>query len=344
MSAEPQANAARRSGGLLMRAIRALIIGVALLVGTTVGVGSQAGEDPTARPPIPSVGCGSSTVVSGQYPDNELEVDDLVRTWAMYVPEAHDGVTPLPLWLHFHGTPGVASPNAALRVARDEGFVVVAPQGFETQMGFPGGWMFGEEDTGIDLTSANPDIDLVDALIDEIGAELCIDLARVYAAGHSGGGIASSVLACVLDERIAAVAPVANPLDLGAACEPERAVPHLSVIGTGDGYFEGLAADVWSEHPIPQALASAHHIDRTAALAQRHGCEPDPVVEFVEEGVERLTWSCPPGADVALVVIEDGTHSWQPAFAPVGDYYDTSEAVWEFFEQHPMPEGWPRAD
>ncbi len=81
--------------------------------------------------------------------------------------------------------------------------------------------MFGEEDTAIDLTAANPDIAFVDALIDEIGAELCIDLARVYAAGWSSGGQASSALACSLDERIAAVAPVAGAglIDLGAACE-----------------------------------------------------------------------------------------------------------------------------
>ena len=73
-------------------------------------------------------------------------------------------------------------------------------------------------------------------------------------------------------------------------------------------------------------------------MALRYGCEPDPVVEVVEEGVERLTWSCPPEAAVELVVIEGGPHSWQPGWRPVGDWYDTSEAVWEFFEQHPLPE------
>ena len=96
-------------GGLRMRAIRSSIIGVAMLIGLTVGGVALAGEDPTSRPPIPSAGCGSSTVESGMYPDNELEVDGLVRTWAMYVPDAHDGVMPVPLWLHFHQTPGVAS-------------------------------------------------------------------------------------------------------------------------------------------------------------------------------------------------------------------------------------------
>ena len=322
-----------------MRAMCASIIGLAMLVGSTVGVAAQTGEDPTDRPPIPSAGCGSSTVESGQHPDNELEVDDLGRTWAMYVPEAHDGLTPVPLWLYLHGGAQVASTNPVLRVAIEEGFVVVAPQGIRTQAGYDRTWMWGDEDTAIDLTAANPDIALVDALIDEIGTELCIDLARVYAAGWSSGAEASSVLACVLDERIAAVAPVAGLFDLGAACEAERAVPHLSLIGTDDEWFEGLAPGVlWSEHPIPQALASGHHIDRTAALAMRNGCEPDPVIEVVMDGVERLTWSCPPGADVELVVIEDGVHSWQPAWQPDGDWYDTSEAVWAFFEQHPLPE------
>lgn len=322
-----------------MRTTCSAIIAVALLAGATLGVAAQAEEDPASRPPVPSVGCGSSTVESGQFPDNALEVDDLVRTWAMYVPEAHDGVTPVPLWLHLHGGTLVASTNDVLRVAAEEGFVVVAPQGIRTQMGYDRTWMWGDEDTAIDLTAANPDIALVDALIDEIGAALCIDLARVYAAGWSSGGEASSVLACVLDELIAAVAPVAGAYDLGAACEADRAVPHLSVVGTDDIWFEGLAPGVpWSEHPIPQALASDHHFERIAAVALRHGCEPDPVAEAVMDGVERLTWSCPSGAEVELVLIEDGVHSWQPGWQPDGDWYDTSEAVWEFFKQHPMPE------
>ena len=338
--AEPLADPARtQEGGVLMRAIGSSIIGVVLLIGMTFGDSAQAGEDATSRPPIPSVGCGGSTVDPGHYAEDQLQVGDQDRTWVMYVPRAHDGATPIPLWLHFHETPGSASTLNVQAAAENEGFVVAAPQGVHTQMGYPGGWIFAQADRAIDLTSANPDIALVDALIDEMGARLCIDLARVYAAGWSGGGNAAMAMACVLDDRIAAVAPVAAPLDMGAACKAERAVPHLSVFGTGDPYFEGLdPGDPWGQHPIPQALASAHHVDRTAALAARHGCTPDPAVEVVMEGVERLTWPCPPGADVALVAIKDGVHSWQPGWQPVGDWYDTTQAVWEFFEQHPLPE------
>ena len=318
-----------------MRTLCVSVITVALLGGSATAVTGQE-EDPTARPPIASVGCGSSEVGSGVHRDLTIEVDGDERQWAMSVPEAHDGVTPLPLWLQFHGVAksmydGIATVGDA---ADENGFVVVAPQAAQRL------WMYDPEDVAVDVTKSNPDVAFVDALIDHLSEQLCLDLARVYAAGFSSGGDAVSVLTCALEERIAAVAPAAGPIDFGESCEMERPVPVLAISGTADdGFkFDGGSKPGW-EGTLVEVLLSKPVPEQVTGIAVRNGCEPEYSAEVLDvgaeawaEAVERWTWDCPPGADVELIV-HGGGHVW-PAPANVG--FSATELVWEFFEQHPL--------
>ena len=99
---------------------------------------------------------------------------------------------------------------------------------------------------------SNPDVAFIEALIDRLGDELCLDLARVYATGHSNGAIGASVLGCVLADRLAAIAPVAALTDFGDACQEARAVPVLGIHGGADPYVlleaagdKGSTASCW---------------------------------------------------------------------------------------------------
>jgi len=167
--------------------------------------------------------------------------------------------------------------------------------------------------------------------------------ARVYAAGFSNGGMATSVLACALEDRIAAAAPVAGLADFGAGCDQDRPVPMLAFHGTNDqgGLYEGgfgaplLALDVdgvpWEESPLMDDPIYFISIpDRAAGFAERNGCELDSTSEFIAKDVEMLSWECPEGAEVALVAAHGDGHSW-PGSAYIAE-------GGEFFEQHPMPE------
>ena len=102
-------------------------------------------------------------------------------------------------------------------------------------------WMWDLDDTEYDLSMANPDIAFIDALIDHLGDVLCLDTSRIYAAGYSNGAIGVSVLGCVLDSRIAAIAGVAALTDFGDACASARPVPTLGIHGADDPYvlFDG---------------------------------------------------------------------------------------------------------
>ena len=325
-----------------MRRLCISIISVALLVTSTVTV--AAGSDPQSRPAIPSAGCGSSMAEPGLH-SGSMEVAGLERSWELMIPSVHDGQTPLPLVVGLHGGSEFRSSELLLALAEEEGFVAVMPRD-----AYQDWWMVWEPQLpGYDLSLQNPDVAFVDGLIDRLGEELCLDLARVYGTGFCVGAGGLSVLGCVLDDRLAAVASAAiGATDLGEACDTKRPVPTLAIHGTADMDvpYEGGVADrfqdtgmkdgsrvresAWGQwlmramdDPVP---------DRLAALAERYGCEPGPAIEPLGEA-EHYVWACPEGADVELIV-HGGGHTW----SSITDGRSTEQLVWDFLEQHSLPE------
>jgi len=313
------------------------VVAAALLAGIGIGAVAQSVDDSAAPVAIPSIGCGAAVVEPGTHRGLPVVVDSVEQRFSMRVPESYDGTTPVPLWLQFHGG-GLSASSALPKVtntADDHGFVAVAPEGFFGGPLGQSGWGWRPDDTEIDLTSANPDIAFMHALIDHAAETLCIDLARVYAAGFSNGGGAATVASCALDDRIAAVASVAGLVfDFGDACGQVRPVPYLAVHGKTDRqlHFDGGSI---IDHPIKDRYISAPIPDRVAAIAARNGCESEPTVEAVTEDAERSTWSCPADADVQLIAIDgwQGGHTWQA----MGEI-DASELIWAFFDRHALPE------
>jgi len=333
-----------------MRRLGATAICVAVLAIPGITVVAQ--DEPASRPPDPSAGCGISEVEPGTYRES-MDLDGTARSWVLQVPSTHDGSTPVPLVFLFHGFPD--SPDIIERqtgfgdYGLEEGFMVVAPAGRGTQPH----WMEEYFGDGIsDITRAIPDIAFVEALLDRLGQEGCIDLARVYAAGFSNGGMATSVVACALEDRIAAVAAAAPPMDFGERCVLDRSVPFLALQGRDDptilydGGFSEMVLDyeiggvAWRDLPMMEDPAlSAPIPDRVAGIAARNGCTAEPSTEALAVGsrepVERWTWACPTGAEVELLTYSTGEHDW-PTESNAG--IDGTKLAWEFFEQHPMPE------
>jgi polyhydroxybutyrate depolymerase len=293
------------------------------------------GDDPASIPPIPSAGCGTSTIETGTIMDDRrMAVGDVERTWSMYVPEAHDGVTPIPLWVQLHGSPedGWLQVTILQAAAEEHGFAVVGP---DADLSL-GGWTYRVAEPVLDTSMANPDIAYLDALLDQLEQELCIDLARVYVSGFSVGGEGASVYGCVLEDRVAAVASVSSMLDLGDACELERPVPFMAIHGTADATasFDGGYDYRFDAFPSVQAMAEASIPDRVANVAARNGCDATFTTEAIDDGRERRSWDCPDAAAVELIV-HDRWHVWEPY---PNEAPGTTDLVWEFFERHPMPE------
>jgi polyhydroxybutyrate depolymerase len=304
----------------------ALAMAGLLVLGAAPGVAGQEG-DTSDRPPIPSAGCGASIVDSGTFLDQSMDVVGFTRRWGAYVPQVHGGETPVPVWLYLH--PSGGNRNSAVQalqpVADELGFLALTPQARG------GGWLMASDDTEPDVSMENPDAVFLDQVLNQVGDELCVDLARVYVVGNSIGAMGASIAACIWSDRIAAIAPVAGVIDVGDPCRTDRAMPTMAIHGTADGiapFAGGLEGETRVMSPVKQALLAPSVPDRVAAIAARNGCEPGPLVEAISDRVEARSWRCPSGAEVELVV-HDGGHG----IGPVG--YETIQA---FFEQHPLPE------
>jgi polyhydroxybutyrate depolymerase len=216
--------------------------------------------------------------------------------------------------LELHGSGGTAAGQARTsgfdEVAAREKFAVASLQADGGRWNVP-------------VQAGRPDdVAYVRDVIDDVAAQLCIDLARVYATGFSGGGRMSSLLGCVLNARIAAIAPVSG-LRWPAPCGG-RPIPVLTFHGLADPQnpYAGNAAgrgEEWLES-VPDALAG---------WAGHNGCRPDAILEDPEGPLSTLRYAdCRDGAEVRMTRIDGLGHTW------TRKEVDTTEAMWLFFKNH----------
>jgi polyhydroxybutyrate depolymerase len=173
----------------------------------------------------PSSGCGK-TLASGIYQTTDQNV---ARTYRVFVPARYKPDTAYPLVMAFHGWGGdeneFLGDEHVTRLANKRGYIVVAPRG----LGSAGpdsnrnSWSFRGSTTGLagtaeaaaicdaartpDFTYPScrnvarntcswthcqaDDVAFTVALVHEVESRLCVDSARVYAAGGSNGGMFS---------------------------------------------------------------------------------------------------------------------------------------------------------
>jgi polyhydroxybutyrate depolymerase len=290
--------------------MRTSYIVAATLVAVGLSSAAQAQTGEATRAPCAlthAPGVSQQSLVSGQRS----------REYRLFVPPGYDSRTPLPLVLDLHGSGGTPAGQARTSgvetVAAREGFAVA------TLQADGGRW-------NVPVTSDRPDdVAYVADVIDHVAERVCTDLARVYATGFSGGGRMSSLLGCMLNARIAAIAPVAG-LRWPAPCEG-RPVPVLTFHGLADtqnpyaGQAAGRGAE-WLES-VPDALAG---------WARHNGCDPAAGMDDPAGPLSILRYDgCREGAEVRMIRIDDLGHTW-----PREDV-DATAVMWEFFRRHRLP-------
>jgi polyhydroxybutyrate depolymerase len=236
------------------------------------------------------------------------------RSYRLFVPPGYDGRTAIPLVLDLHGSGGTAAGQARNsgfeEVAAREGFVVASLQAEG------GRWNVPVADDRAD------DVAYVSDVIDHAAARLCIDPARVYATGFSGGGRMSSLLGCVLNTRIAAVAPVSG-LRWPAPCEG-RPIPVLTFHGLTDPQnpYSGKAAGRGAEwlESVPDALAG---------WARHNGCGSNIILDDPAGPLSTMSYTdCREDAEVRMIRIDGLGHTW------TRKEVDTTAVMWQFFKNH----------
>ena len=235
------------------------------------------------------------------------------RTYRLFVPKGSGDRTRLPLVLDLHGSGGTSAGQA-----RTSGFEMVAAREgmiIATLQADGGRW-------NVPVTNGRADdVAYVSDVIDHVAARACTDLTRVYATGFSGGGRMVSLLACRLNSRITAIAPMAG-LRWPGPCEG-RAVPVLTLHGLADTQnpYAGEAGRgaEWLES-VPDALA---------AWARHNGCDLDVILDDPPGPLSTVRYEgCDNDADVRLIRIDGLGHRW------AREHIDATGVMWQFFRSH----------
>jgi polyhydroxybutyrate depolymerase len=145
-------------------------------------------------------------------------------------------------------------------------------------------------------------------------------------------------LAAELSDRIAAIAPVAGTIAIDES-KPKRPVPVIHFHGTKDTFvpFE-----------TKKGKSRLKGVDESVQIWMKlNDCEEKPKMDVLSKDgdelkVTRKTFGGgKEGAEVVLIVIEDGGHSWPGMTPPAGFMgkcamnISANEMMWEFFKKHP---------
>ncbi|TVP49105.1 MAG: hypothetical protein EA350_02415, partial [Gemmatimonadales bacterium] len=317
------------------------ILGLLLLVGSLGACTGKGFAPPDRGPGLLSPGAHELVLLH----------DGMERRYLVDVPDAARSGFPPPVVLAFHGGGGnpwqFRRTNGLLELGALEGFILVHPAGFSVagQGSWNAGFCCGRAAAlGVD------DVGFVEALLDDLSARIALDPDRVYATGHSNGGMITYRLAEEIPHRLAAVAPVggARLSEAGPAGPP---VPLLHIHSRDDPralHAGGLGP------PFPGTSHRVRHPPVEAVLEwwkARNGCEGpgrlletrigDPGSPGEGHRAELLAWdACTPLAHWRL---EGPGHGWPGAplaglreavIGPGTTVVDAAHEAWEFLRQH----------
>jgi poly(3-hydroxybutyrate) depolymerase len=145
-----------------------------------------------------------------------IDVGGTMRSFILKVPTNYNANTPYRLIFAWHGgggtAEGVASQNyyGIDTTANANGRAIfIAPQGLDGLVNgmMAAGW----------ANTDGQDTAFARAMIAWAAAHLCVDTSRVFATGHSWGGMMSDTLGCEAPDAFRAVAPMAGRLCRGVS-------------------------------------------------------------------------------------------------------------------------------
>lgn len=346
----------------IRRALAVVLVGGAIVScssGVTTGAGPSAGNAGTTpatgvattaaagAPPVASKGCSSTTAPAAEDKQKHvLTIAGADRYYLLTTPASADASKPLPLVVDFHGLSEGAEVHLEMtkfsEMGKTHGFVVATPNG----QGQPVHW---------DASTAshpNQDVDFVDAFLNQIETEHCIDTSRVYATGLSYGAIMSSFLTCVRADRFAAVAPVAG-ITIHKDCNPSRPMPVITFHGTADPILKfnggvdlsGISAkpaDGGTTTTVPADLNGPGYPTNVADWAKRNGCKSTSTDTKVTDSVIHRVYDCPDNAAVEFYIVVGGGHAWpgsefsksiERVVGPTTMEINADDLIWAFFQR-----------
>jgi len=260
----------------------------------------------------------------------QIEQGGMQRRYLAYVPTTYRPEDNVPLWILAHGSDD--SPEIFLsmsnmqRMAETHNFAFAALEGVN-----------GDFNVGRNANAENPygpdDVGYTMAVMQQVTKKLNVDMQRIRCAGFSRGARFCSRLASELSNFITGLAVVSGvryPVPNNAT----RAMPVIAFHGTMDAVnpYHGQGPEYWGTSVD----------DAVQRWATFNGCKSQRWKRLGSQVLESRHSECRDNADVKLVLIEGGGHTWPGSmynFADLG--YVTHEIAAEkvmhdFFVARPL--------
>lgn len=276
-----------------------------------------------------------------------MPIDGIERTYFVYRPAnlSKDAHPPLVIAMHGGGSiaQGVETHYFWDQEADKGGFVVVFPQAIDKI------WRNVRNASLPKLTPGVDDVKFLTVLVRRMELEQHVDTHRIFFTGMSSGALMSYSMACYAKFPIAAIAPVAGTLSIGACATPQK-TSLLAINGDADRmipYYGGKNSQPanpamnnarWqSLLPVPDVIAKFRALDDCGT----------PATTSTPETVTQIA-TCRRGRVVEGILVHGAGHQWpggakhDPAavavYARSGIFLDepamqlsATDVIWQFF-------------
>lgn len=223
--------------------------------------------------------------------DTPCEIGD--RSYHLRLPDGWDGVTPMPVLLHFHGWGRqgdlIINHDRIASATRKRGVLLVAPNGLGRS------WSFWSEGSG--------DTDFAETVLAEVQARYPVDPDRIFVSGYSYGGAMSWRFACETQVDVAALLSISGTIRQTETCatHPDRVHHVHGLADTVMDFPMGPEEDTTYPTALWRQDMDCDHSDTHVAWQAREWLTFD-----------RVSWTCAQG-DVTLDIHPGGhfiPHGW----------------------------------
>ncbi len=257
------------------------------------------------------------------------------REYYLYLPESLPTGSPLVFIFHGYGSnaSNIMGYSSMNNVADENNFAVCYPQGTTD--------IYGERfwNVGYDFHSSETvdDLGFVLELSQFLEEQYFISRNNIFSTGMSNGGDFSYLIACEASFKFQAIAPVAGTMMtwIFNSCQPNKPLSVFEIHGTNDNVtlWEGDLdnSEGWGAYMGINSIIDFWQQQNSCQLFLSDTLENgDPFDgSFI---ISEIYSSCIYNNEVRLYKIINGGHDWPGAFGNMD--IDSSEEIWEFFEQN----------
>jgi poly(3-hydroxybutyrate) depolymerase len=256
--------------------------------GTSTGKGGSTSSGGTVNTggstSIKSAGCGKNPPYTGAQ-TLKINVAGKSRDYLLNVPDPYNASKPYAVVFGFHGANSGAGPSELLNTSTAaQNAIFVSPQGLPYSLN---GTNYG---VGWDESCTGIDVQLVDALLEQLKKDFCVAPNRVFAHGISWGGDFTNALGCCRGDVFRALAPASgaewgNELGFNLDCGTRPLPAYRITYGDkDDGYTQLAFVDVVKTYRTGNHCKTTFTATSPSPCVAYDGCD-HPVIECKYAGM-----------------------------------------------------------